>query len=453
MTERACPALLISAPASGQGKTLVTAALTRLHQRAGRRVRLFKTGPDFLDPQVLALASTAPVEHLDLWMVGEHTCRRLLYQAAAEADLILIEGVMGLFDGQPSSADLAERFGIPIMAVIDASGMAQTFAAIAHGLASWRPGLPFSGVLANRVGSAGHGQLLAAALPPAIRWYGAVTRQAGLQLPSRHLGLQSEQQTLINQAIDQLADCLASSADTRLPAPVTFRPAQVPFTSPAVTSANTDTSTDTAAGVVSIPDKPLAGVRIAIAKDQAFSFIYPANLSLLRQLGAQLQFFSPLTDTVLPACDALYLCGGYPENALQQLADNQSMLVAIKGFIEAGNPVVAECGGMLYLAEHLTDNQGQCRRLVGALPGAAQMQSTLVALGFQALALPEGCLRGHSFHYSRFSCPLPAALNGECPNGRALAEPVYRYRRLLASYIHFYFPSAPAAVAALFTPG
>lgn len=139
MTARSCPALLIAAPASGQGKTTVTAALARLHRRAGRRVRVFKCGPDFLDPMILAHASGAPVYQLDLWMVGEDECRRLLGQAAQEADLILIEGVMGLFDGQPSAADLARRFGIPVLGVIDAGAMAQTFAALAYGLAHFEP--------------------------------------------------------------------------------------------------------------------------------------------------------------------------------------------------------------------------------------------------------------------------------------------------------------------------
>jgi cobyrinic acid a,c-diamide synthase len=168
LSERRCPALLVAAPASGQGKTTVTAALARLYSRKGKRVRVFKCGPDFLDPMVLARASGAPVHQLDLWMIGEQQSRRLLWEAAAEADLILIEGVMGLFDGSPSAADLARCFGVPIMAVIDGSGMAQTFGAMAYGLAYYQPDLPFSGVLANRVGSARHGEILRDCLPPGI---------------------------------------------------------------------------------------------------------------------------------------------------------------------------------------------------------------------------------------------------------------------------------------------
>jgi cobyrinic acid a,c-diamide synthase len=155
MSER-CPALFVAAPASGQGKTTVTAALARLHARQGRRVRVFKCGPDFLDPQIHAVASGAPVYNLDLGMCGEQDAAWRLHAAAQEADLILVEGVMGLFDGEPSGADIAQRFGIPVMAVIDARAMAQTFGAVAYGLAHYRAGLPFSGVLANQVGSARH---------------------------------------------------------------------------------------------------------------------------------------------------------------------------------------------------------------------------------------------------------------------------------------------------------
>lgn len=184
----ACPALFISAPASGQGKTTITAGLARYHRRLGRRVRVFKTGPDFLDPMILARASGAPVLSLDLWMVGEAACRTLLAQAAAEADLILIEGVMGLFDGTPSSADLATTFGVPVLAVISAKAMAQTFGAVAFGLAQFRPQVPFYGVLANRVGSARHAQMLEEALSPALRWCGHIAASDEITLPDRHLG-------------------------------------------------------------------------------------------------------------------------------------------------------------------------------------------------------------------------------------------------------------------------
>ncbi|PTU75979.1 cobyrinate a,c-diamide synthase [Pseudomonas mangrovi] len=427
---RTCPALLIAAPASGQGKTTVTAALARLHSRQGRRVRVFKCGPDFLDPMILARASGQPVYQLDLWMVGEDESRRLLWDAAGEADLILIEGVMGLFDGTPSAADLARRFGVPVLAVIDGSAMAQTFGALAHGLASFQPDLPFSGVLGNRVGSERHGQILRDALPAALRWYGALPRSSEVELPSRHLGLvQAEELADLDAGLDAAADALAASADTSLPTPVDF-----------------------AAPPARLLEKSLAGVRIGVARDAAFAFLYQANLDLLAELGAQLSFFSPLADAALPEVDALYLPGGYPELHLDQLANNQAMRAAIRVHAEAGKPLLAECGGLLYLLDGLSDVQGRRAPMLGLLPGEARLQPKLTALALQQIELPEGGLRGHTYHHSSLDTTLTPLAFGECPNYRRTREALYRRGRLNASYIHFYLPSNPAAAAELFRP-
>lgn len=427
---RHCPALLVAAPASGQGKTTLTAALARLHVRQGRRVRVFKCGPDFLDPMILARASAAPVYQLDLWMIGHAASRRLLWEAAGEADLILIEGVMGLFDGQPSAADLAREFGVPVLAVIDGSGMAQTFGAMAHGLASYQAGLPFAGVLANRVGSLRHGEILRDSLPAGLAWYGALPREAAFALPSRHLGLvQAEELADLDARLDAAADALLASAGAQLPAALEFHGEP-----PAVLPAS------------------LAGLRIGVARDASFAFVYQANLDLLRGMGAELSFFSPLHDRQLPAVDSLYLPGGYPELHLQALADNQPMLQAIRQHHAAGKPILAECGGMLYCLEQLSDRQGRAASLLGLLPGQAQMQERLVALALQEVALPGGRLRGHTYHHSQLHCTLPALARGECPNYRRTSEAVYRLGRLTASYIHLYLPSNPAAAAELFLP-
>ena len=215
---------MIAAPASGQGKTTVTAALARLHRNQGRKVRVFKCGPDFLDPMILERASGAPVYQLDMWMVGEQESRRLLWEAAGEADLILIEGVMGLFDGTPSSADLARHFGVPVLAVIDGTAMAQTFGALALGLARYQPDLPFAGVLANRVGTLRHAQLLEGSLTEGLRWYGALSRETGIELPSRHLGLvQASELNDLDLRLDAAADALASSCEVALPPAVELR--------------------------------------------------------------------------------------------------------------------------------------------------------------------------------------------------------------------------------------
>ncbi len=430
MNSRSCPALLIAAPASGQGKTTVTAALARLHARQGKRVRVFKCGPDFLDPMILARASGQPVYQLDLWMVGEEESRRLLWQAAGEADLILIEGVMGLFDGNPSAADLARRFGVAVLAVIDGSAMAQTFGAMAHGLASFQPDLPFSGVLANRVGSTRHGEILRDSLPEAIRWYGALPRSTDVELPSRHLGLvQADELADLDARLEAAADALEASADVALPSAVNF-----------------------AAPMSRTFEPSLQGVRIGVAHDAAFAFLYQANLDLLRQLGAELVFFSPLADAALPLVDSLYLPGGYPELHLRALADNQGMAEAIRAHHAAGKPILAECGGMLYLLDGLTDKAGTRGAMLGLLPGEARLQPRLTALALQAVELPEGRLRGHTFHHSALEASLQPLALGECPNYKRTAEAVYRQGRLTASYIHFYLPSDPTAAAELLRP-
>jgi cobyrinic acid a,c-diamide synthase len=436
---RQCPALLVSAPASGQGKTSVTAALARAHARLGRRVRVFKTGPDFLDPMILARASGAPVYQLDAWMGGEDDVRARLYEAAGEADLILVEGVMGLFDGSPSSADLAARFGLPVLAVIDGSAMAQTFGALAHGLATYRSDVTVHGVLANRVGSDYHAKLLRESLPPTLTWHGHLGRSAlardasgakPFTLPERHLGLVSADELAdLDDRLDALADALAEHSNLALPPPVPFEP--VAHASPGVS---------------------LNGRRIAVARDAAFAFIYPANLDVLREAGAEVVYFSPLAGDALPACDAVWLPGGYPELHLDTLAARTDLRAALHAHVDAGRPLLAECGGLLYALDTLADREGQAATMAGLLSGTAVMQPRMAALGMQGVALPEGDLRGHSFHYARASIdaePLATATN---PNGGPTSEAVYRRQRMTASFVHFYFPSNPDAAARLFLP-
>lgn len=425
---RHCPALLVSAPASGQGKTTVTAALARAHRRAGRQVRVFKAGPDFLDPMVLEHASGAPVYQLDLFMGGTDHCRRLLYEAAT-ADLILVEGVMGLHDGAPSSADLARRFGLPVLAVIDAAAMAQTFGALVQGLAQWREGVQLTHVVANRVAGAGHHALLCESLPEGVRSWGHLPADADAALPERHLGLmQAAEIADLDQRLDRLADALCPHPPP-LPEPVALAP-----------------------GVDERPAPLLAGCRVAVACDAAFAFIYPANIDTLRALGASVHCFSPLADTALPPCDALWLPGGYPELHLRTLAGNPGMHSAIRAHHDAGRPILAECGGLLYLLDELTHADGTRAPMLGLLPGRAQVGERLAGIGLQAVTLPEGPLRGHSFHHARLVTPLAPIGHASNPNDGPTTEAVYRRGRLTASFMHGYFASAPATVAALLQP-
>ncbi|MFV1982811.1 MAG: cobyrinate a,c-diamide synthase [Thiohalomonadales bacterium] len=427
-----CPAIFISAPASGQGKTTVTAALARLHRKQGHRVIVFKTGPDFLDPTILERASGNPVYQLDIWMGGETHCRELLYNAALKADLILIEGVMGLFDGNPSSADLAILFNIPVLAVINASSMAQTFGALAFGLASYKKELLFAGVFANRVASENHAALVAESLPAGMRYYGALPRDENIEFPSRHLGLVSADEINdLEKRINLAAEKLQETGLDLLPDKVIFG------------NVKSDSNTK---------NKLLTGYKISVALDQAFSFIYRANIECLENLGAKINYFSPINDTNLPDSDSLYFPGGYPELHLNSLSKNTSMINSIKEHHANSKPIVAECGGMLYLLQSLTDKSGVKANMAGLLSGSAVMQNKLSNLGMHSMDLPEGEIRGHTFHHSKMETDmLPITItNSTRKKGRG--EAVYRNQRLHATYLHMYFPSNPIACARLFTP-
>jgi cobyrinic acid a,c-diamide synthase len=427
-------ALLIAAPASGQGKTTVAAALARLAARSGQRVRVFKTGPDFIDPMILERAAGHPAYQLDLWMGGLSHCRELLYRAARDADLILVEGVMGLYDGDPSSADLALTFNLPVALVIDGSAMAQTFGAVALGLKNYRPELKFHGVIANRVAGAGHAAMLSESLigpAAAIRYLGALPQDEVLTIPDRHLGLvQAREIADLDERLDRAADAVASS----------LRLAEIPEAA-------------FVAGEEAVGPAPqlLAGIRIAVARDVAFSFAYPANLALLQSMGAALAYFSPLRDEVLPPADAVYLPGGYPELHAERLAANRGLHRGLRAHVEAGKPLLAECGGMMLLFEHLRDLTGRRHAMAGLLPGETAMQSSLQSLALQSVHFEAGELRGHSFHHSRLTTPLSPALYGHTQRGTP-GEAVFRHRKLTATYIHFYWPSNPRAAAQLFRP-
>jgi cobyrinic acid a,c-diamide synthase len=426
--------LMVAALASGQGKTTVTAALARKLTQQGQRVRVFKCGADFIDPMLLERASGAPVRSLDLWMVGLDQCRQQLALAASAADVILIEGVMGLYDGAPSSADLARAFGIPVLAVIDASAMAQTAGALVMGLRDYGP-VELAGVIANRIASPGHASMVADSLRD-IALFATLPRQAQ-SLPERHLGLVlPDELSGLDVALDVLLDTLAE---------------QLAFDEEAWRSLRS-TRIDLPDLHTLAPQTPLlAGQTVAIARDAAFAFLYPANLDTLLDLGATLHYFSPLADEPVPAAaTALYLPGGYPELHAATLSKAAHWQASIKSAHAAGMPIVAECGGMMAVATSLADHAGAVWPMAGLLDGCVAMQARLAGLGSQGVATAHGILRGHTFHYSRIETTIaPSARTVMHPSGRA-GEAVYRAGSLTASYFHAYFPSNPAAVAAMF---
>jgi cobyrinic acid a,c-diamide synthase len=421
--------LLVAATASGQGKTTVTAALARGLVRQGQRVRVFKCGPDFIDPMLLERACGAKVHTLDLWMVGLEASRRRLLEAAVDADVVLIEGVMGLYDGNPSAADLSRAFDIPVLAVIDAASMAQTAGAVVQGLRDYGP-VQMAGVVANRVASEGHRQMVAASLR-GIPLLATLPKQAK-PLPERHLGLVLPNEVDgIDAILDELADQL--QLDTQAWQALTPRlPEHLDPEAP-------------------IPPL-LAGKTVAIARDAAFCFIYPANLDVLQALGARLRFFSPLADEPVPGdADAVWLPGGYPELHTEALSRAARWRESIRASHAAGLPILAECGGMMAVSESITDKQGRSWAMPALLPGRVLMQQRLAGLGSQGMPTAAGELRGHTFHYSRLETGLePVACTVKHPSG-AKGEAVYRVGSLTASYFHGFFASNPEAAAGLFT--
>jgi cobyrinic acid a,c-diamide synthase len=423
------PVVMISAIASGQGKTTVTAAIARHFTQQGKRVRVFKTGADFIDPMMLQQACSSPVLSLDLWLLGLPACRALLMEAAQQADLVLIEGVMGLYDGTPSSADLANAFGVPVLAVIDASAMAQTVGAVALGLRDFGP-VQLAGVVASRIASDGHLSMIQSALRD-IPVLASLRKQEEL-LPERHLGLVLPAEVNgIDEILNRMAIELSLDIDAWHVIP------RMSFT-------------EEECSLAEVP-KLLTGKCIAIARDACFAFLYPANLLALEQMGAELKYFSPLANQAIPAqADALYLPGGYPELHAETLSQAQEWLQSLNAFQLAQKPMYAECGGMISLVDRLIDQVGKVWNMAGLLPGTITMQKRLVALGMQSWITTEGELRGHTFHYSTFDTPLSASAHTVKQNTQDQGEVIYQVGSVQATYFHAYFPSNYAATARLF---
>lgn len=428
--QSSCQAVVVAAPSSGSGKTTIVAALAYLLRKQGKKVRVFKTGPDFIDPQFLSYASDAPVYQLDFWMCGLAHCKRLVAQAALDADIILIEGVMGMFDGKCSSAHIAAELGIPVMLVVDAGKMAQTFGAIVQGLASYRNDIEITGVIANRVGSENHAKMLQESLHNQIPLLGYLGKSEEYSLPERHLGLvQASELNDIEQRLTLIAQNLQQNLSLQL--------TDVIFT-----------HEDKVA-----QSKRLQGVRIAIACDAAFSFIYQANLDLLEEMGAELCYFSPLKDKHLPQCDALYFPGGYPELYAKELSKLGALSDEIQGHFKANKPIFAECGGMLFLNQSLVDIQGNSEQMMGLLQAESSMQNKLAELGLvEASFSYQGTsqsMRGHCFHYSTTRSQEKAFTTPVTQRGKTLS-PIYKKRSCVASYTHFYFASNLQLTADIF---
>jgi cobyrinic acid a,c-diamide synthase len=391
--------LILAGPASGSGKTLVTAGLLRHLRRRGTRVAAAKAGPDFIDPGFHAAASGTPCVNLDVWAMRRSTLAGLVRELEASAEIVLCEGVMGLFDGTGadgetgSTDELARIAGWPVVLVVDARGQGASVAALLRGFADHRKGLPLAGVILNRISGDRHRAFLAGAITrhlPDLPILGALPADPALSLPSRHLGLVpaaeiDEIDTIIDRAAEQVAVSLDIDRLLGL-----ARPSQL----------------DDADEVTPLP--PL-GRRIAIARDEAFCFTYPAILDGWRRQGAEFAFFSPLADEAPdPAADAVYLPGGYPELRAGRLAAAGNFFSGLRRAAAAGRPIYGECGGYMVLGEALIDADGRAQPMAGLLPLVTSFADRRLSLGYRSTALlaatPFGCagarFRGHEFHYA-----------------------------------------------------
>lgn len=448
-------ALTIAGTHSGSGKTSVALGLMAAFRRRGLVVHPYKVGPDFIDPSLHTLAAGQISQNLDGWMMGRDGVLRTFQSALAGADIAVIEGVMGLFDGasgqteEGSTAQIAKWLGAPVALVVDCRAMARSAAALVQGYAGFDPDLNLAGVIFNRVGSPNHRELLAEAMrvSSSVEVLGFLDREPGIELPSRHLGLVTAADSPLDAGmLERLADWIERGLDLdrllqSLPALALPPTSELPQ-----------------------PRLPGRPVRIGLATDRAFCFYYPENLRCLERAGATLVPFSPLADSALPqALDGLYLGGGYPELYAPALAANHTLRAAVLDFSRSGKPVYAECGGFMYLMQGVENDANEFFPLTGVFDFRCRMDRRLSALGYREVVIQEQSplgpagtrLRGHEFHYSHLA-PFAAGLD-------AATRAVYKLRdrkgwldapegfmrhNTLGSYVHLHFGATPEAAAA-----
>jgi cobyrinic acid a,c-diamide synthase len=454
------PRLVIAGTHSGVGKTSISLGIMSAMKSRGLRVQPFKVGPDYLDPCWHRLATGRASYNLDTWMLTPEYVQRLFRQKTRDADIAIIEGVMGLFDGasttalQGSTAEISRLLNAPILLVADAAGVARSFAATVKGFSEFETGCRIAAAIANFCGSERHASMLQEALSAAglcglAGWFPSA---AFPELPSRHLGLRPPG---LDSASEPVTDVLGRAIEKQIDIDALYRLAGQ--------SSTLDMNC--------MPDllesdpahNPECRGTVAVAMDDAFSFYYPDNLELLNQLGIRTLPFSPLRDAELPAkIDGLYLGGGYPEAHARQLSANTGMLRSIARFAESNRPIYAECGGMMYLASAIVDGDGQSWPMVGLLPFATRMLNRCKRLGYVTTTLAEETLfgppgtqlRGHEFHYSEIIEPFD--LNQWCQpyilrDSRGTSERPGGFARnnVLAGYIHHHFHSNPIAAKSL----
>jgi len=438
------PRLVIAGTHSGVGKTTVTLALLAALKGRGRLVQPFKVGPDFIDPGHHAAVTGRLSRNLDGWMLGPTVCRQVFLRAAADADISIIEGVMGLFDGSSpvhdtgSTAELAKLLQAPVLLVVDGSAMARSAAAMVSGYARFDKDLRVGAVLFNKVGGAGHYRLLKEAVEATtdLAVVGYLPADLSFTIEDRHLGLVTALEQPTEALAHRLARAIADTVDID-------QVESLARSAPPLEAECARTEPQ--------PSRP--AVRVGVAYDPAFCFYYPENLELLEGEGAAVIRFSPLHDQVLPDVELLYLGGGYPELHAEALARNHRMRAAVREFGRRGGPIYAECGGLMYLMEAIRDFDGKAHDMVGLFPGEAVMQRSGLIMGYRELEVATPCVlgqpglraRGHEFHYSclknhpsiDYACTVTDA------HGRQKGQDGLMRGNVLALYTHLHFASQP----------
>ena len=447
MSARQIPRVVIAAPMSGSGKTTVVTGLLAAMRARGVKAQSYKLGPDYIDPGYHSLASGRPAHNLDTWLVSKERLADIFISTMADADVAVIEGVMGLYDGGKngvsSTAEIAKLLKAPVLLVVNAKSMGESAAALVMGFKQYDPEINLAGVILNRLGSDTHRAMIEEALEKmGVPVFGAIKRNDAMTMPERHLGLVPvEENARERETVEEIGRVVGRSVDIE-------RVVALAKSAPPIEEGRGFSK--------SVQSK----ARVAVARDEAFSFYYPESLAVLRQKGADIIFFSPLHDSELPDADGLILGGGFPEMFAKELYQNESMRASIKAVAEKGMPIYAECGGFMYLMRQVTDFDGDAFPMLGVIPGEVVMNKKLQTVGYVSAEMerdtvlgPKGTvLRGHEFHFSSECEPEPNADYPRAFTFRKTRNPApyaagYAKGNILGSYLHLHFAGAEDAAA------
>lgn len=437
--------IVIAGTGSGVGKTTLTIGLMAALKKKGLIVQGFKCGPDYIDPSYHTAVTGRPSRNLDSWMLTSTQVKEIFIHGSNQADISIIEGVMGFLDGKDpcsnkgSTAEISCITQSPVILVVNCASMARSAAAIVKGFQCLSDGANIVGVVANKVGSEGHFQLVRTAIEQecGIPVIGYLKKELDIEIPERHLGLiPSIERGELDLFFTQLSSLVTKTIDLER-----------------LLSLADGNSLTAPTSIFKEEEKGI--VNIAVAKDAAFNFYYPENLEILQRHGANLLYFSPLKGEEIPGeADGLYIGGGFPEEFVEELGLNVPVRESIKAKVDDGMPTLAECGGFMYLTEGITTKEGSFHEMVGVIPGLVKMQDHLVALGYREISGLAGNFllndnnkaRGHEFHYSTYEPNGSVPYAYETKGMRGTIKEGYVSNQLVAGYTHIHFASCPTLV-------